>query len=80
MRGLGLMVGLEYTQEFMGPMMTDALAKQGVFAVYSGNAPQAMRFMPPITLTDAELDTVILAIHAAVNKMKLLLPLALLGA
>ena len=76
-RGLGLMVGLEYEHEFMGPMMSDALARHGVFAAYSGNAPQVMRFMIPITVTDEEVGAVIDAIRAAVKDMKSLLPVAL---
>ena len=79
-RGLGLMAGIEYCHEFMGPMMSDALARHGVFAAYSGNAPQVMRFMMPITVSEAELDGVIAAIRAAVRDMKTLLPAALLAA
>jgi acetylornithine/succinyldiaminopimelate/putrescine aminotransferase len=79
-RGLGLMVGLEYKHEFMGPMMSDALARHGVFAAYSGNAPQVMRFMIPITVTDEEVGAVIDAIRAAVKDMKSLLPAALFAA
>lgn len=78
-RGLGLMVGIEYRHEFMGPMMSDALAKHGVFAAYSGNAPQVMRFMMPITVTEEEMDAVIAAIRAAVRDMNTLLPAALLA-
>jgi len=78
-RGLGLMVGLEYVEEFMGPMMSDALARHGVFAAYSGNAPQVMRFMVPITVTDNEMEQIIAAIQAAVADMKKLLPVALLA-
>lgn len=76
-RGIGLMVGLEYIHEFMGPMMSDALAKHGVFAAYSGNAPQVMRFMAPITIDENELERLIEAIGLAVKDMKILLPLAL---
>jgi acetylornithine/succinyldiaminopimelate/putrescine aminotransferase len=79
-RGIGLMVGLEYGYEFMGPMMADALAKRGVFAVYSGNAPQVMRFMAPITVSRDELQEIIAAIRGAVQDMKKLLPLALVAA
>ncbi len=79
-RGIGLMVGLEYLHEFMGPMMSDALAKRGVFAAYSGNAPQGMRFMLPLTVSDAELDEVIFAIRSAIVDMKRILPIALLAA
>jgi acetylornithine/succinyldiaminopimelate/putrescine aminotransferase len=76
-RGRGLMIGIEYIHEFMGPMMSDALAKNGMFAAYSGNAPQVMRFMLPLTVTDEEMDTVIAAIRGAVASMKMLLPFAL---
>ncbi len=79
-RGLGLMVGIEYGDEFMGPLMSDALAKRGVFAAYSGNAPQVMRFMPPITVTESEMDEIIAAIRGAVHDVRRLLPLAMLAA
>ncbi len=79
-RGLGLMAGIEYCHEFMGPMMSDALARHGVFAAYSGNAPQVMRFMMPVTVSEEELSGVIAAIRAAVRDMKTLLPAALLAA
>ena len=76
-RGRGLMVGVEYLYEFMGPLMSDALSKQGVFAAYSGNAPQVMRFMLPLTVTQEEMTGVIAAIRAAVDSIKWLLPIAL---
>lgn len=76
-RGVGMMIGIEYIHEFMGPMMSDALAQHGVFAAYSGNAPQVMRFMVPLVVNDEEMDTVIHAIQQAVRTMKTVLPLAL---
>lgn len=79
-RGLGLMVGIEYVHEFVGPMMSDALARHGVFAAYSGNAPQVMRFMVPLTVNAEEIEGIIVAIRLAVRDMKTLLPAALLAA
>ena len=76
-RGVGLMIGIEYLHEFMGPMMSESLARSGVFAAYSGNAPQVMRFMLPLVVTDEEMDGVIAAIREAVRAMKRILPLAL---
>lgn len=76
-RGVGMMVGIEYIHEFLGPMMSDALAQNGVFAAYSGNAPQVMRFMMPIIATEADVERVITAIRNSVKTMKMLLPLAL---
>jgi putrescine aminotransferase len=76
-RGRGLMLGVEYVHEFMGPLMSDALSKQGVFAAYSGNAPQVMRFMLPLTVSEREMQDVIAAIRAAVYSVRWLMPLAL---
>ena len=76
-RGLGLMVGIEYIHEFLGPMMSDALARHGVFAAYSGNAPQVMRFMPPPAMTDADMERLLAAVRGSVADMQTLLPVAL---
>jgi len=76
-RGIGLMLGVEYIHEFLGPMMSDALARQNVFAAYSGNAPQVMRFMTPLTITEDDVERLVAAIRAAVADMRTLLPLAL---
>jgi len=76
-RGRGLMVGVEYVHEFMGPFMSDALSRRGVFAAYSGNAPQVMRFMPPLGITEGEMDEVIDAVGSAVASVHRLSSLAL---
>ena len=55
-RGKGLMIGIEYKHEFMGMIMADSLSKSGVFAAYSGNAPQVMRLMLPLTITENDVD------------------------
>lgn len=79
-RGLGLMIGIEYKYEFIGALMADCLARQGVWAVYSGNAPQVMRFQIPVTASMEEVEELLERIRAAVKSMKLylffLLPLA----
>jgi len=76
-RGIGMMIGIEYIHEFLGPMMSDALAKNGIFAAYSGNAPQVMRFMMPITATEDDVKLALKSIEAAVKTMKAILPIAL---
>jgi putrescine aminotransferase len=38
-RGLGLMIGMEYNYEFVGALMAECLAANGIWAAYSGNAP-----------------------------------------
>ena len=76
-RGIGLMLGIEYIHEFLGPMMSDGLARRGVFAAYSGNAPQVMRFMVPLTVTRDEVVALLDAIRGAVEDMGRILPVAL---
>lgn len=78
-RGRGLMIGIEYKYEFMGALMADCLARHNIFAAYSGNAPQVMRFMLPITITEYEVDIVLAKIKMAMKTMRrylmLLMPL-----
>ena len=78
-RGLGLMIGMEYEYEFIGALMAECLARQGVWAAYSGNAPQVMRFQIPTTATMENVDDLLGRIRSAVASMRwyllLLLPL-----
>ncbi len=76
-RGKGLMLGVEYLHEFMGVLMADNLAKEGIFAAYSGNAPQVMRFMVPITVSETEINDILIKIGSAVRGMRLYLSLML---
>ncbi len=79
-RGVGLMIGMEYEYEFVGALMAECLAKQGVWAAYSGNAPQVMRFQIPITASLEDVEDLLSKIRSAVRAMRwylfLLLPLA----
>ncbi len=69
-RGQGLMIGVEYQYEFIGALMADCLAREGVWAVFSGNAPQVMRFQIPITVTMEEVEDLLVRIRKAVRRMK----------
>ena len=79
-RGLGLMIGMEYEYEFVGALMAECLARQRVWAAYSGNAPQVMRFQIPITATMEEVEDLLRRIRSAMAAMRwylvFLLPLA----
>ncbi len=64
-RGLGLMAGVEYADDSMGPRMSYHLAQHGVLAIYSGNRPSVMRLMPSLVVEDAEVDYLLTALDAA---------------
>jgi len=51
-------------------LMADCLARQGIWAVFSGNAPQVMRFQIPLTASPDEVDDLLKRIRAAVKAMR----------
>lgn len=61
-RRKGLMMGLQYTNDSIGPRMSYQLAENGVLAIYTGNDPSVMRLMPPLIITPQEVDVVIEAL------------------
>jgi len=79
-RGLGLMIGIEYQYEFVGALMSECLSRQGIWAIFSGNAPQVMRFQVPLTVTRKEIDDILDKIRLAVKNLRkyllVLLPLS----
>jgi putrescine aminotransferase len=79
-RGLGLMIGIEYQYEFIGALMSECLSQQGIWALFSGNAPQVMRFQIPLTATRKEIEDILEKVSLAVKSLRkylsVLLPLS----
>lgn len=68
-RGRGLMLGLRYAEDSMGPRMSYHLARHGILAIYSGNEPSVMRLMPSLVIGEAEVDLLLDALHSAVEDL-----------
>jgi acetylornithine/succinyldiaminopimelate/putrescine aminotransferase len=68
-RQKGLMMGLQYTNESIGPRMTKKLADRGVIAIYTGNDPSICRLMPPLVITPEEVDIVLDAISDSMKEL-----------
>jgi putrescine aminotransferase len=68
-RGIGLMRGLKYREDSMGPRMSFQLARHGVLAVYTGNDPSVMRIMPPLVINEGEVDFLLQALEEAITDM-----------
>ncbi len=64
-RGLGLMVGIELKVR-VTPLL-QALMGHGVLALPAG--PMVLRLLPPLVITDAELDTLLGAIQVALREV-----------
>jgi acetylornithine/succinyldiaminopimelate/putrescine aminotransferase len=69
-RGLGLMIGIEYQYEFVGALMSECLSRQGIWAIFSGNAPHVMRFQVPLTVTREEIEDILEKIRLAVKSLR----------
>jgi putrescine aminotransferase len=67
-RGMGLMIGVEFAHEDVGELCIGGLARRGVVAAYALNNPKVMRFEPPLIITQAELDKVVVALDESVTE------------
>lgn len=66
-RGLGLMLGLELSQErYAGSLITE-MVKHKVLAVYTLNQPRVIRLEPPLTVSLAEIDLAVAAFEQALQ-------------
>ena len=65
-RGKGLMAGVQYTDDSMGPRMSYHLSQHGVLAIYSGNQPSVMRLMPSLVVEESEIDLLLSALDGAI--------------
>lgn len=68
-RRKGLMMGLQYTNESIGPRMTKKMADRNIIAIYTGNDPSICRFMPPLVITEKEVDEVLNALEDSTREL-----------
>jgi acetylornithine/succinyldiaminopimelate/putrescine aminotransferase len=68
-RRKGLMMGLQYTNDSIGPRMSYQLAQNGVMAIYTGNEPSVMRLMPVLTIEPDEVDFVLSALDSSMAEI-----------
>jgi len=68
-RGRGLMAGIQYAEDSLGPRMSFQLARHGVLAIYSGNEPSVMRLMPSLVIEEAELEFLLAALAGAIEDL-----------
>src|SRR5664279_3062058 len=69
-RGLGLMAGIEYAEDSLGPRMSYHLARHGILAIYSGNEPSVMRLMPSLVIKEPEIDLLLGAMERAIGDLE----------
>ncbi len=65
-RGLGLLVGVELTNEGYGGWIIPEMLKAGVTAAWTHNQQRVIRLEPPLVVTEPEVDRAIAALRAGV--------------
>ena len=66
-RGLGLMIGVEFTDSDIGKLVIGTMVHRGVVAAYTLNNPKVIRFEPPLIITRAQIDQVLTVFTAGVE-------------
>jgi putrescine aminotransferase len=69
-RGKGLMLGIEFPEDSIGPRMACLLKKNGVISIYTFNNPKIIRIMPSLVITAEEVDFVIDAFDKSLNEIR----------
>ncbi|RLB40076.1 MAG: hypothetical protein DRH12_10615, partial [Deltaproteobacteria bacterium] len=68
-RRKGLMMGLQYTNDSIGPRMSYQLAQHGVLAIYTGNEPSVMRLMPILEIQPEQVDEILDALDKSMAEI-----------
>lgn len=66
-RGLGLMLGVEFTDSDIGKLVIGTMVHRGVIAAYTLNNAKVIRFEPPLIITRPQIDQVLEVFAAGVQ-------------
>ena len=66
-RGLGLILGVEFTDSDIGKLVIGTMVHRGVIAAYTLNNPKVIRFEPPLIITRPQIDQVLEVFAAGVQ-------------
>ncbi len=65
-RGKGLMIGVEFKLKDVAEITINAMARRGIIAAYTLNNPRVIRFEPPLTVSELEVDRAVAAFGESV--------------
>ncbi len=69
-RGKGLMLGMEFVEESIGPRMVYQLRQNGVITIYTFNNPKIIRIMPTLVIQEEEVDFVLNAMDKSLRAIR----------
>jgi putrescine aminotransferase len=65
-RGMGLMVGVEFAVKDVAELTINGMVQRGVIASYTLNNPKVIRMEPPLVVTAEQVETAVRVFHEAV--------------
>ena len=68
-RGMGLMMGLEFKDEITALISMKVFFDNGIYTVYSGNDPKVLQFLPVLTITEKQGAEIIRLIERSFKTM-----------
>lgn len=77
-RGMGLMIGVEFAVKEAAELTINGMSQRGVIAAYTLNNPNVIRLEPPLVVTEAQIERAITVFQEAVE-MSVSLLASLLG-
>ncbi len=66
-RGLGLLIGVEFADADVGAQVIGGMAARRVIAAYTLNQPRVIRFEPPLVITREQCEHALEVFHAALR-------------
>jgi len=71
-RGVGLMIGIEFTHGDIAGLVIAGLAQRDVLAAYTLNNPTVIRLEPPLIISDEQVETALRAFEESVEQTAML--------
>ncbi len=72
-RGMGLMIGVEFSMDEVGELVIAQMTKRGVIAAYTLNNPRVIRIEPPLIINEAQVDFAVEVFESAIAETSELL-------
>jgi acetylornithine/succinyldiaminopimelate/putrescine aminotransferase len=68
-RQLGLFMGLKFRDPVFTLVLVKVLFDNGIYTVYSANDKRVLQFLPPLTITDEEINIVLSTLENSLNQL-----------
>jgi putrescine aminotransferase len=70
LRQLGLFMGLEFIDDWSGPLVTSTSYHQGLWMIWANNDKRVMQFLPPLNIELALVDEIMEKLDVALIAAK----------